>query len=118
MRSRFIAALAAAGMLAGALPVQANGSASGLITYLVSFTSNGTEMLVVRLSSMTNLPSCASSSRFVLSAADPKFKTVMAALLSAHFTASPIVINGKGTCTTYDAASEDLASVCLGPDAC
>jgi len=118
MHSKWLPSLLIGIGLAVSSSAQASGSASGLITYFVPFVSGGVEMFAVRLTTMSTLPACNTATRFVMSAADPKFRTTVAALLGAHFSGTSIFIHGQGTCTTYDNASEDLAYICLGTDPC
>jgi hypothetical protein len=117
MRTRWLLPLLiGCGMLATGA-ARANGSASGVITYFIPFVYNGVEMVAVRLTTMSNVPVCGTANRFVMSSSDPKYKTVIAMLLGAHFSGSPIFIHGQGTCSNY-VGSEDLAYACLGPDPC
>jgi len=94
------------------------GTGSGQI---VAFTpvalANGTEFFVVTLQNMTGQPPCAGGVgtppfRFALSAADPKYKTTLAAMMAAYFSGSSVYAVGLGTCNTYS-QSEDLGYMCF-----
>jgi hypothetical protein len=93
------------------------GSGNGQITYFVPFVINGQEAFVFRLSTMSGAPACSSGNRFALTAADPRYKTIVAAIIGASLSGASIFAWGSGSCTTY-AGSEDLSYICLGPDPC
>ena len=94
------------------------GSGTGRVTYFVSMTLNGQEAFVVRFSTMNGIASCNSASRFVMTAADPKYKTTLAILLGAWLSGNTTAfVYGTGSCTIYS-GSEDLMYACAGGDPC
>ena len=98
-----------------ASPLSVAGSASGIVTYFVPFDIGGQEAFVFRLSTMnSDAPACNTSNRFVVTAANPRFKMFFASILAASMSNTPIYVYGSGSCTIYDNASENLAYICLG----
>ena len=55
---------------------------------------------------------CNTDGRFVITASDPKYKTVLAAMMGAYFSGSAVFARGQGTCNIYG-GSEDLSNMCF-----
>ncbi|HKS72847.1 MAG TPA: hypothetical protein VJQ82_06580 [Terriglobales bacterium] len=88
------------------------GVASGQVTYFVSGSVNGVEILYVRLSTMSGMAGCVTANRFVMTAASPAFKTTVAMIVATYASGGSMFIDGAGTCNT-SAGSEDLSSACF-----
>ncbi len=88
------------------------GTGSGSVGSLIPAVINGTEFFVLTLTTMQGQPPCATSGRFALSATDPKYRTLVTALLQAYFQNGQVYARGLGTRDTYSGA-EDLAYVCF-----
>jgi len=89
------------------------GSGGGQIVSFTPVVSNGTEFVVFVVQDMnSDKASCNTDVRFTLSAADPKYKSVLAAMMGSYFSGTSIFVRGKGTCTTY-AGNEDVSYVCF-----
>ena len=106
---RYIVGLVVTLLLTGAIQA---GTGSGTVVNITPAVLNGTEMFVVTFSTMSSQPTCASSSRFALSASDPKYKSVFAILIGAYFSGASVFARGLGSCNLY-AETEDLGYVCL-----
>jgi hypothetical protein len=89
------------------------GTGSGTVINITPAVINGTEFFSVVLSTMNGAFPCGGTARFVLSATDPRYKTIIAMLLGAYFSGASVYANGAGTGNTYPGGAEDLAYVCL-----
>jgi len=119
MMKRWLTLLAGCTCVLGVTSAEATGTGTGSITNLTSFTFNGVEMFTLTMSSMSSpFAACAHSNRFIISAQDPKFKTVLAMLLGAYYSGSSVIVYGGGTCNTYDGASEDINGACVSTTSC
>jgi hypothetical protein len=96
-----------------ALSTAQAGTGSGTVTNFTPAVNNGTEFFVVTLLTMNGPFSCGGIARFALSAADPRYKTIVSILLGAYFSGASVYAYGAGTCNTYSGGAEDLAQLCL-----
>lgn len=102
----------------------ASGTATGTVTTYVTGSQAGQEYLLVYFSSIANQPTCArgpgaQAGRFILTASAPNYKSVLATVVAAYFSGTPLLAEGLGTCSSWP-NTDDLAYVCpgVGPGGC
>lgn len=96
----------------------AAGSGAGVVTGYIPAAAGATEFFLVSTQSILGTtPSCNTTSRFALSAADPKYKAVLASIVAAYHAGTQVYIVGAGTCTVWGNA-EDISYVCFGSVPC
>ena len=91
----------------------ANGNGTGNISGYVSYASGSTEYFFFNTSDLTGSPACNVTGRFVISSADPKFKTTVAMVISAYLAGTPVIVAGTGACGSFG-NSEDVINVVVG----
>jgi len=107
----FIAAMAA--FIIAPLPANAAGTGTGLLVGYVSYSQNSVDYFFIKSTTMSGVPGCNTSNRFVISSADPKFKTSVALVMSAYAAGYSVIALGSGTCTAW-ANAEDIAEFVIG----
>ena len=97
---------------------QAAGLGTGVITGYAPSTSGGApEFIVFSVEILTGTPACNTTARFSISSTDAKYKTVVAGIMAAFHTGTPVRVVGFGTCNIWSNA-EDVSYVCFGNVPC
>jgi len=90
-------------------------SGTGTVTGYISSYTGSTEVFLVATSDVTGTHAvCNNTGRFVVSPAHPAYKTILATLLAAYTTGSPVIVVGAGTCNTFPNNAEDIAYIVGG----